>query len=347
MTKRYQELLDEFVDQSDRLIDGGLQHFVVVASHELYRFLYPVEPYCQFTHEDPVPWIEGHIEKLVGFLRSCDSTFMGYVNCAKPGEGGAEERELPKSTSDLYSDLWQGFSKENYVTEAKHLIERRLSEEFIAQAIVGKRCLDIGCGSGRYALALAMLGAKQVVAVDFQAKAYGRARKLAEELELPVEFREADVLNLPFDDASFETVFSNGVLHHTSDWKRGVDEYARVMQPGGNGFLYLYATGGIFWTTRIALRKIFSRIPKEQTQSILVDMGMPSNRFIFMDTWYVPTEGHIAMDELESKLRDCGLEAEKVRSQNPFDLDTVMVQELQGSEEMWGEGEHRYLLKKQ
>ena len=71
------------------------------------------------------------------------------------------------------------------------------------------------------------LGAASVTAVDFQAKSYRRAEEFCKRRSLPVRFGEADVLQLPFADRSFDFVFSNGVLHHTRSWQAALDEYLR------------------------------------------------------------------------------------------------------------------------
>ena len=46
-----------------------------------------------------------------------------------------------------------------------------------------------------------------------------------------------------------------------------------------------------FWNIRKVARRVFSNIPKEVTQNCLENIGLPKNRFIFMDTFYVPIEG--------------------------------------------------------
>src|SRR5262249_7615120 len=51
---------------------------------------------------------------------------------------------------------------------------------------------------------------------------------------------EGDVLNLPFEDGSFDVVVSWGVLHHTSDPRRGLREMVRVCRSGGFVGLFLY-----------------------------------------------------------------------------------------------------------
>ncbi|HEX4070933.1 MAG TPA: methyltransferase domain-containing protein, partial [Planctomycetaceae bacterium] len=145
-------------------------------------------------------------------------------------------------------------------------------------------------------------------------------------------------------DCSFDFVFSNGVLHHTRSWQAAFDEYVRVMRR--SGFLYLYATGGFFWTTRRALQPLFEAIPRSYTAEVLRLIGMPGNRMIFLDTWYVPIEEHIARADLEAAFRQRNLAFEKLPSQVEFDLDNALAQGIPGATAVWGEGEHRYLLKR-
>ena len=60
------------------------------------------------------------------------------------------------------------------------------------------------------------------------------AEENAASLELEnLAFRQADVYALPFDDAQFDAVFSHALLEHLFDPQRAVDEFFRVLRPGG------------------------------------------------------------------------------------------------------------------
>jgi SAM-dependent methyltransferase len=50
----------------------------------------------------------------------------------------------------------------------------------------------------------------------------------------------ASALDLPFQDASFDYVFSIGCLHHTGDISRALAQVSRVLRPGGTAVLMLY-----------------------------------------------------------------------------------------------------------
>lgn len=74
--------------------------------------------------------------------------------------------------------------------------------------------LELGCGDGRNACALAERG-YQVTAIDVSEVMFGRARSLAKERQLPVEFREMNALDVAarFPPASFNLVLAVDFLH--------------------------------------------------------------------------------------------------------------------------------------
>jgi SAM-dependent methyltransferase len=100
----------------------------------------------------------------------------------------------------------------------------------------GERVLDLGSGAGTDSLVAAqMVGpAGSVTGVDMTPEMLAKARAAAEELGAGnVEFVEADAESLPFSDASFDVVISNGVIDLIPDKDAVFDELHRVLEPGG------------------------------------------------------------------------------------------------------------------
>jgi ubiquinone/menaquinone biosynthesis C-methylase UbiE len=128
--------------------------------------------------------------------------------------------------------------------------------------------------------------------------------------------------------------------------EKGLEELHRVLKPSGKSFLYLYAANGLFWDFRAKAREITAKIPREYAQLILDIIGLPPNRFIFMDTWYVPIERHTTKNELEKILKeDIGFKSiEKLVSKNNTDLESSLNNDKPFAKELYGDGEHRYLL---
>jgi ubiquinone/menaquinone biosynthesis C-methylase UbiE len=97
------------------------------------------------------------------------------------------------------------------------------------------RVLDVGCGPGNTACFIAEQYGAQVCGIDISevmvAKANDRARK--RDLTHKVEFRVADVFELPFDDDLFDVAFVESVLTPLpGDKKQALAEMMRVVRPG-------------------------------------------------------------------------------------------------------------------
>jgi len=350
MCEKYYNELKIFKNIADELIQNGGAYFVVIANHELYRFLYPYEPYLDFHNKNPVDFITKKIISLNNFLKVCLDTVEFYdLNLHRLKDDRSmisNSDSLEKNTSNLYTSLWNQFDKETILVESKKLLEKRISKEIIEDHIKDKVVLDMGCGSGRYSIALSLLGASKVFAIDLFEQSYQKSIKIAEDNKLNIEFLESNFHELPFEDEKFDFVFSNGTIHHSTSIKKSLVEYRRVLKENHYGFLYIYADKGIFWNTRKVMREIFKNIPAEYTNTVLNMMGMPSNRFIFSDVWHVPIEKHTSRKKLENMLEDLSLSYEKIVSNNSTDLDYAIDNNLLEADVMWGDGEHRYIIHK-
>ena len=126
-------------------------------------------------------------------------------------------------------------------------VERRRNqlEPFIADyadfaGSRGRKVLEIGVGMGSDFVRWARAGA-DAHGVDLTDHAIELTeRRLAHE-GLSADLRRADAESLPFEDATFDKVYSWGVLHHTPDTERAIGEAIRVLRPGGELCIMLYA----------------------------------------------------------------------------------------------------------
>lgn len=110
---------------------------------------------------------------------------------------------------------------------------------FPYDAYAGKPVLEIGCGMGAMAAFWAQSGAR-VTAVDLAPKSVEQTRRRFDLFGLAGDIRQADARELPFEDASFDYVYSWGVLHHSPALERSVAELMRVLKPGGGFGVMLY-----------------------------------------------------------------------------------------------------------
>ena len=97
------------------------------------------------------------------------------------------------------------------------------------------RVLDLCCGTGDLAFAFrreAPQGA-EITGSDFVAEMLVRARAKAAAARADVKFVEADALNLPFADGSFDLVSCAFGIRNLANYERGLQEIRRVLKPGG------------------------------------------------------------------------------------------------------------------
>jgi len=101
----------------------------------------------------------------------------------------------------------------------------------------GERVLDLGSGAGTDSLVAAqMVGPEgSVTGVDMTTEMLAKARAAAAEMSAAnVEFLEGEVEQLPFADATFDVVISNGVIDLIPDKDAVFAEIFRVLAPGGH-----------------------------------------------------------------------------------------------------------------
>ena len=118
--------------------------------------------------------------------------------------------------------------------------------------------LEIGCGSGRYALHLAMTEGCSIVGLDVNAAGVHNANQFAtmSGLAARAHFQHCDAAkSLPFSDKSFDAVFSNDVLCHIPGRLNVLWEMFRVLKPGGRMlFSDALVIGGMISHEEIATR---------------------------------------------------------------------------------------------
>lgn len=141
-------------------------------------------------------------------------------------------------------DFYERFREHRYRTEwhIPHLVP-------FAEAR-GKKVLEIGVGNGADGAMFANNGA-DYTGVDLTEAALAATRRHFEVLGLSGNFEQANAENLRFPDASFDIVYSHGVLHHTPNTQRAIDEVHRVLKPGGRAIVMLYHKRSFNYYVRI------------------------------------------------------------------------------------------------
>jgi len=106
----------------------------------------------------------------------------------------------------------------------------------------GTLMLDAGCGNGTLAAGLAASG-PEVVGMDYSEsveRAEREKARFAGEAAERVHYVQGDVQHPPFAPATFDVIYSDGVLHHTPNTFESFKALAPLVSPGGRFFVWLY-----------------------------------------------------------------------------------------------------------
>jgi ubiquinone/menaquinone biosynthesis C-methylase UbiE len=115
----------------------------------------------------------------------------------------------------------------------------------------GLDVLEIGVGMGADHVEWAKARPRSLTGIDLTPRAVEHTRTRLGIYGLASDLRVADAERLPFADDSFDLIYSWGVLHHSPQTARAVDEVRRVLRPGGRARIMIYhtysLTGYMLW----------------------------------------------------------------------------------------------------
>lgn len=139
----------------------------------------------------------------------------------------------------------------------------------------GLRVLDVGCGQGIDVYRYALAGA-DATGVDLTPRHVELARLHLEAMGLEAEIVQGDAEQLPFADASFDRVSSNGVLHHTPDMPAALREIRRVLVPGGEARVIVYNRNSFhYWLTQVLYEGVLrGGLLKERSMAGVLSRGV-------------------------------------------------------------------------
>jgi len=164
-----------------------------------------------------------------------------------------------KKVKEQWDKLWEkSEQKKFYFDETSEKILDTIKE--IVKDIKGKKILEIGSGTGKISLMLAKQGA-EVYLLDIAPKAIENTKRLFNDMNEKGNFICASMFKIPFEDESFDIVWSSGVLEHFSKKKQteALEETLRICKPGGFSIVYVPSARGVFYRIGKKTQEIFKR----------------------------------------------------------------------------------------
>jgi SAM-dependent methyltransferase len=141
------------------------------------------------------------------------------------------------------------------VERHRYQLEPHIPEVVRFRAWNGRDVLEAGCGIATDGLQFARAGARYT-GIDFSPTALDLARRRFELENVEGSFVQGSITHLPFAGASFDLVYSNGVIHHLPQTEQVVREIHRVLRPGGTAVVMVYHRGSFNYRfTILGLRR--------------------------------------------------------------------------------------------
>jgi ubiquinone/menaquinone biosynthesis C-methylase UbiE len=129
--------------------------------------------------------------------------------------------------------IYRTYSSKEKIERLQQKIRDREWCAVVPHVIQGGHFLDVGCGAGYSMFKAKMEKGCQVAGVDPDPGGHGVGRFLEKFPQNEIIIKKAFAENLPFDDGSFNTVYSSHVLEHVIDEEKALREMARVLKSEG------------------------------------------------------------------------------------------------------------------
>lgn len=163
------------------------------------------------------------------------------MSVSKTADDKSAVKDFWNAASCGESVLLPGFDQEGYAEQAaaRYQLEPYIAPFADFEASAGQDVLEIGVGLGADHERFAKAGAN-LSGIDLTPRAIEHTSRRLAHIGHSSALQVGDAENLPFPDASFDMVYSWGVIHHSPDTPAAAREILRVLKPGGRFRVMIY-----------------------------------------------------------------------------------------------------------
>jgi len=161
--------------------------------------------------------------------------------------GGLAADDLPMGSRAFYQRIDQNRYQE-YAPWMKSVMEY--------DKFAGQRLLEVGFGMGTDLFQFASHGAI-VSGIDLTPRHYEIASQRFKLYGIPADLRLGDAEEMPYEDESFDAVYTFGVIHHSPNTEKIVDEIYRILKPGGRAIITVYHKWSAFYLIQTLFANYF------------------------------------------------------------------------------------------
>jgi ubiquinone/menaquinone biosynthesis C-methylase UbiE len=182
-----------------------------------------------------------------------------------------EDDEIDKYNKEIFYETWKLAPEEYNVVswDSEYEIYRNHEVRFKEKVI-----LDAGCGSGRISEFLLTLSPKALVLVDIGDSIRIAQSRLSKKMyPFPILFIKSNLIKLPLQNESIDTVLCNGVLHHVSNQGKVLQELLRIC--GKNLILGIVSEKlffGRMWISGNPIRRVTRKVYNRRISLLMAKM---------------------------------------------------------------------------
>ena len=226
---------------------------------------------------------------------------------------------LSIKTGNLFHHLWKNLNNDQF-KQSVDLIRKRLKiNKFSELQFKNKIVLDVGCGSGRFCVLASSLQAKKVYGIDSSKINIDYNKKKFKKFT-NIKFLFGDNVNLKIKRNFSDITISQGVIHHTVDMFKSLNELIRVTKKGGKILLLVYGEHGMRWSLIKKLRPISNIIGKKEIIKIMKKNNFSTNNLKhFIDDLFVPIQVQTGINHLTQYLKEKKLKVKIWNKNNTLD----------------------------